>query len=82
MNAIFKEDVVYTWLEGSKDGYRMNFANFERMSNDAPQVQSKPDYDKTLNLDCTPTNIPDSAFQPPEKVNFQDLTRLMEEEYK
>ncbi len=78
VNSIVKGKMMYTWVEGQRQGYKMNLEDVEKTPQAVPKAQ--PNYDEEIpDLDCRSASISDSTFNPPSNVEFQDMSELFAE---
>ncbi len=83
-NFIVKDNKMWMWNEGEKDGYIFEFDE-EELSNDQENVSGETSISETIEEleeykdKCVASVVSDSMFAPPVSVNFKNLSNLQEE---
>ncbi len=82
-NAIFKENKMWSWSEGEKDGIVMEInektaKNNQELSDQANKDEIIAELEKFKDK-CSSVVVPDSIFNPPDTVVFTDLSKLQEQ---
>lgn len=84
-NLILKNDTLWAWETGDDTGFMLtNVSQFQEDSADIPEgyTTNTSDIKRTIeesNPTCNVENIPDSAFDPPANVKFQDYSSLKDD---
>ena len=81
-NAISDGTWMYTWADGQAKGVKFNIADMKKNAQAGGQ-QSAPSMDDIAstanNVQCTPSAVSDSEFNPPSGVEFQDMGALLKQ---
>lgn len=84
-NLILKNDTMWTWETGDDSGFMLtNISQLQKDSANIPEGYSTDSSDirKTIedsNPTCDSANIPDSTFEPPTDVKFQDYSSMTDD---
>ncbi|MFH0863234.1 MAG: hypothetical protein V1875_09450 [Candidatus Altiarchaeota archaeon] len=74
---------MYTWMDGQAQGIKFNVAEMQKNAQAAPGQKKAPSMDDIAssadNVQCTPTTVSDSEFNPPSGVEFQDMGEFMKQ---
>jgi hypothetical protein len=77
-HSIMVENCVYSWEEGSKEGFKLCFEPEEGEEEpETPSVEEFVGEAPGINYQCTKTVVSDSKFAPPEGINFLSPQELM-----
>ncbi len=72
-HMIVNDTTAYTWMEGSKDGFKMSFTAEQKAEAEQQQV----DPNKKLDYECDNWSGDAATFTVPADVNFRDLNSLL-----
>ncbi len=79
-HGIYTEDIMYSW--SGKQGMMMKRADLEAMAAEAtanvPEYKSSSDIaQENPDVECTPFDVVEDMFNPPNDVEFQDFGAMM-----
>jgi hypothetical protein len=72
-HMIMKDNMVYTWVDGQKTGYKMSV----NASTTAQTSQQQVNVDQKMNYDCDNWNADNSMFTLPAGVTFTDMNAFL-----
>ncbi len=81
-HMILDGNTVYTWMDGQKTGYKMDFS---AMQANAPKgyvnntSQANIDPNKNFDFKCSPWQTDQSKFSLPSDVEFTDTTQMIQD---
>jgi len=78
-HTILKDNKMWFWTEKDKNGFVIDLSRFPK-SVPVPQKSSEDIINEVekFKQDCKQTAIPDSMFNPPADIKFQDLSQMFE----
>lgn len=81
-HTIMDGQSVYSWMDGQKTGYKMDFASMQgnTMKGDVNNSgQANIDPNKQFDFKCSRWSVDNSKFALPTGVEFTDMTKMMQD---
>lgn len=81
-HTIMDGQTTYSWMDGQKMGYKMDFAAMQgnTMKGDVNNSgQANIDPNKQFNFKCSSWSVDNSRFTLPAGVEFNDMTKMMQD---